>query len=191
MPSLCPAGSGEILICEGPLTGHHYKSKCSLRPAPVYRQSSLGPGRILKVGSTVSGKLTNCIEVLATGALGKDVRQGRESQIVHFLVPDSLLSLVFFRQTDRRPVFCSHHLPCVALQSRPCLCQDRRGHFDTPGRNPEAGHRAPAGKSVCLTEAERAQPPRARLSPSTSEPARELISPQGRESFQDSLPSDS
>lgn len=48
------------------------------------------------MGSTVSGKLTNCIEVLATGALGKDVRQGRESQIVHFLVPDSLLSLVFF-----------------------------------------------------------------------------------------------
>lgn len=67
---------------EGPLLGCHYKSEHSLRPSPVYHQSSLDnverdevPGRVLKVKSTISGKLMNCMEMLATGALGKDMRQ--------------------------------------------------------------------------------------------------------------------
>lgn len=82
--------------------GHHYKSEYSLHPSPLYCQSSLDhferdevPGRILKVRSTISGKLSNCMEVFATaggGALGKDMWQGRGSQIVHFLAPNTLCS---------------------------------------------------------------------------------------------------
>lgn len=158
---------------EGPLIGHHYKSECSLSPSLVYRQSSLVNlerdevlGRILKVRSSISGKLTNCTEVLTTGALGKDMQQGRGADprlyISWLLTPCARI----FRQTDKRPVFCSHNLPCVALhldRDSAKIAKDTLTHQEGATSGPQRA----CGKE-CLTETESAQPPRARQSRSTS-----------------------